>query len=134
MARTKGKPTADDYKTDTDDDGPASYPVKQEPCCDDPNCSRKRLPTQAPSPGEGHRRVSYDAAAVSREDARRAMKSARLAVNEAVRTLEHALLTAERAFDAEVDASNETRSALSKRRHNGDHASGRGQGEGGGYA
>ena len=101
--------------------------VKQEPggC----SCNRKRSP---PSPDEV--RASYDFAAVHRSDALRALRSSRLAVDEAIRSLEHAASTAAKAFDAEADATNKTRSSLSKRQHRGEPANDRGQGgDGGGY-
>ena len=121
MARTKNS-SVPDYTTEDEQ----YVPVKQE--CSDPHCDRKRVPT---SPDDLRRR--YDAAAVLRSDARRAMKSARLAVDEAIRSLEHASSTAENAYNAEVDASNETRGSLSKRRHQGEPALGRFQGEGAGF-
>ena len=73
-------------------------------------CGRKRSP---PSPEERHRRHTYDEAAVHRSDSLRALRSARLAVDEVIRSLEHAASTAEKAFDSEVGASNETPSGFS---------------------
>ena len=127
MARTKG--TAGNITEDYDSSDEEHH-VKLEPC-NRAGGSRKRAPS---SPDEVHRRASYDAAAVLRSDALRALRSSRLAVDEAIRSLEHAASTAAKAFDAEVDASNKTRSSLSKRRHRGEPANDRGQGgDGGGY-
>ena len=128
MARTKG--TAGNITEDYDSSDEEHH-VKLEPCNRAGGGSRKRAPS---SPDEVHRRASYDAAAVLRSDALRALRSSRLAVDEAIRSLEHAASTAAKAFDAEVDASNKTRSSLSKRRHRGEPANDRGQGgDGGGY-
>ena len=133
MARTKGFGAGQRGHTGntTDDDDSGDAPprdVKQEPHA---GCSRKRAPS---SPDEVHRRGSYDAAAVHRSDALRALRNSRLAVDEAIRSLEHAASTAAKAFDSEVDASNETRASLSKRRHVGEPANDRGQGgQGGGF-
>ena len=136
MAKTKPYTPAHDGDDRDYQSGDDRKSPKQEPCCADPHCPNrhpKRAPPSPTSPEEARRRVSYDAAAVFRSDATRAMRSARLAVAEALRSLEHAATPAEKALDAEVDASNETRGSLSKRRHQGEPANHRFQGDGGGF-
>jgi hypothetical protein len=128
MARTKGTAGNNTEDDDSSDEERRVNAVKQEPGS---RAGRKRAPS---SPDEVHRRASYDAAAVYRSDALRALRSSRLAVDEAIRSLEHAASTAAKAYDAEVDASNKTRSSLSKHRHRGEPAYDHGQGgDGGGF-
>ena len=127
MARTKSSraPQSDGHGDDNStEDEPE---VKAEPCC---SASRRSRAVKRAAESSDERRHLYDAAAILRSDALRALKSARLAVDDAVRTLEHAASTAEKAYDAELDASSASRS---KSRHHGEPANGRGQGEGGGW-
>ena len=125
-ARTKSSLAPSDGHGDenaTDDE----REVKAEPGCS-ARCGSRAVKRAAESSDE--RRHLYDAAAILRSDALRALKSARLAVDDAVRTLEHAASAAEKAYGAELDASSASRS---KSRHHGEPANGRGHGEGGGW-